>query len=185
MLAVVIVDRRTGAGGLRGRRRRPVTPAPGGSAGATVGLDGRAAAGLRAEPRRLRRCSRRTTRGTRTSRSCRSGSDSATPDRRTSARRARPKLHPDFGGGGAYGIPFKVVPATQPKVADPLHGVRRRERSRARSRSRRTRRSRAGRRARRPARARAAAGHVPSLRARARVLGGQPLERRRRASTGT
>ena len=26
------------------------------------------------------------------------------------------KLHPDFGGGGAYGIPFLVVPATQPKV---------------------------------------------------------------------
>jgi hypothetical protein len=26
------------------------------------------------------------------------------------------KLHPDFGGAGAYGIPFLVVPATQPKV---------------------------------------------------------------------
>ena len=26
------------------------------------------------------------------------------------------KLHPDFGGDGAYGIPFMVVPATQPKV---------------------------------------------------------------------
>jgi hypothetical protein len=26
-------------------------------------------------------------------------------------------LHPDFGGGGAYGIPFKIVPSTQPKVA--------------------------------------------------------------------
>ncbi len=26
-------------------------------------------------------------------------------------------LHPDFGGGGAYGIPFKVVPSTQSKVA--------------------------------------------------------------------
>ena len=25
-------------------------------------------------------------------------------------------LHPDFGGGGAYGIPFKVVPASQAKV---------------------------------------------------------------------
>jgi len=25
-------------------------------------------------------------------------------------------LHPDFGGNGAYGIPFLVVPATQPKV---------------------------------------------------------------------
>jgi hypothetical protein len=28
----------------------------------------------------------------------------------------RTKLHPDFGGGGAYGIPFLVVPATQPMV---------------------------------------------------------------------
>ena len=28
-------------------------------------------------------------------------------------------LHPDFGGGGAYGIPYMVVPATQPKV--PIH----------------------------------------------------------------
>jgi hypothetical protein len=28
-------------------------------------------------------------------------------------------LHPDFGGGGAYGIPFMVVPSTQPKV--PIH----------------------------------------------------------------
>jgi len=26
-------------------------------------------------------------------------------------------LHADFGGGGAYGIPYMVVPATQPKVA--------------------------------------------------------------------
>ena len=25
-------------------------------------------------------------------------------------------LHPDFGGGGLYGIPVKVVPSTQPKV---------------------------------------------------------------------
>jgi hypothetical protein len=25
-------------------------------------------------------------------------------------------LHPDFGGGGQYGIPFEVVPASQPKV---------------------------------------------------------------------
>ena len=25
-------------------------------------------------------------------------------------------LHPDFGGAGAYGIPFKIVPATQAKV---------------------------------------------------------------------
>ena len=37
------------------------------------------------------------------------------------------KLHPDFGGGGAYGIPFMVVPATQPQGADRLHRVRRRE----------------------------------------------------------
>jgi len=26
-------------------------------------------------------------------------------------------LHPDFGGGGAYGIPFMIVPKTQPLVA--------------------------------------------------------------------
>jgi hypothetical protein len=32
---------------------------------------------------------------------------------------AKTKLHPDFGGAGAYGIPFKVVPANQPKV--PIH----------------------------------------------------------------
>jgi hypothetical protein len=25
-------------------------------------------------------------------------------------------LHPDFGGAGAYGIPFQIVPSTQPKV---------------------------------------------------------------------
>ena len=39
-------------------------------------------------------------------------------------------LHPDFGSGryGDYGIPFTVVPATQPLVADPLHRLRRRER---------------------------------------------------------
>ncbi len=29
----------------------------------------------------------------------------------------RTTLHPDFGGNGAYGIPFAVVPSTQPKVA--------------------------------------------------------------------
>jgi hypothetical protein len=29
----------------------------------------------------------------------------------------RTNLHADFGGAGAYGIPFKVVPASQPKVA--------------------------------------------------------------------
>src|SRR5205085_6290651 len=28
-------------------------------------------------------------------------------------------LHADFGGGGAYGIPFNVVPRTQPRV--PIH----------------------------------------------------------------
>src|SRR5882724_3074749 len=26
------------------------------------------------------------------------------------------KLHPDFGGGGAYGIPYAVVPSSQAKV---------------------------------------------------------------------
>ena len=40
-------------------------------------------------------------------------------------------LHPDFGGGGAYGIPFIVVPPKQNAGADPLHRVRRRERSRS------------------------------------------------------
>jgi hypothetical protein len=46
-------------------------------------------------------------------------SDSATLVRRISATGGRTMLHPDFGGGGAYGIPFKVVPATQPRV--PIH----------------------------------------------------------------
>ena len=36
-------------------------------------------------------------------------------------------LHPDFGGGGAYGIPFMVVPANAEEGTDPLHRVRRRE----------------------------------------------------------
>jgi hypothetical protein len=40
-------------------------------------------------------------------------SDSATLVRRISATGGHTLLHPDFGGGGAYGIPFKVVPATQ------------------------------------------------------------------------
>jgi hypothetical protein len=46
-------------------------------------------------------------------------SDSATLVRRISATGGRTMLHADFGGGGAYGIPFKVVPATQPRV--PIH----------------------------------------------------------------
>ena len=29
---------------------------------------------------------------------------------------AKTNLHPDFGGAGAYGIPFMIVPASQPKV---------------------------------------------------------------------
>jgi hypothetical protein len=46
-------------------------------------------------------------------------SDSATLVRRISATGGRTMLHADFGGAGAYGIPFKVVPATQPRV--PIH----------------------------------------------------------------
>ena len=46
-------------------------------------------------------------------------SDSATLVSRISATGGRTMLHPDFGGGGAYGIPFKVVPANQPRV--PIH----------------------------------------------------------------
>ena len=46
-------------------------------------------------------------------------SDSATLVRRISATGGRTMLHADFGGGGAYGIPFKVVPATQTRV--PIH----------------------------------------------------------------
>ena len=46
-------------------------------------------------------------------------SDSATLVRRISATGGRTMLHADFGGGGVYGIPFKVVPSTQPRV--PIH----------------------------------------------------------------
>jgi hypothetical protein len=46
-------------------------------------------------------------------------SDSATLVHQISATGGRTMLHPDFGGGGAYGIPFKVVPSTQPRV--PIH----------------------------------------------------------------
>jgi hypothetical protein len=42
-------------------------------------------------------------------------SDSATLVRNISSP-GKSNLHPDFGGAGAYGIPFKVVPATQAKV---------------------------------------------------------------------
>ena len=38
-------------------------------------------------------------------------------------------VHPDFGGAGEYGIPFVVVPGTQPRVADAVR-LRRRERPR-------------------------------------------------------
>jgi hypothetical protein len=46
-------------------------------------------------------------------------SDSATLVRRISATGGKTMLHPDFGGNGAYGIPFKVVPATQKRW--PIH----------------------------------------------------------------
>jgi hypothetical protein len=44
--------------------------------------------------------------------------DSATLVRNITSA-GKTNLHPDFGGAGAYGIPFKIVPATQPKV--PIH----------------------------------------------------------------
>ena len=43
-------------------------------------------------------------------------SDSATLIRNITSG-SHTNLHPDFGGGGQYGIPFKVVPASQPQVA--------------------------------------------------------------------
>src|SRR4051794_18374066 len=43
-------------------------------------------------------------------------SDSATLVANISSA-GKTNLHPDFGGNGAYGIPFKIVPSTQPKVA--------------------------------------------------------------------
>jgi hypothetical protein len=43
-------------------------------------------------------------------------SDSATMIANISSA-GKTKLHPDFGGAGAYGIPFLVVPKTQPKIA--------------------------------------------------------------------
>jgi hypothetical protein len=46
-------------------------------------------------------------------------SDSATLVSRISSTGGRTMLHPDFGGAGQYGIPFKVVPANQPRV--PIH----------------------------------------------------------------
>ena len=42
-------------------------------------------------------------------------SDSSTLVRNISTT-GKVNLHADFGGAGAYGIPFKVVPASQPKV---------------------------------------------------------------------
>ncbi len=39
-------------------------------------------------------------------------------------------LHPDFGSNPDYGIPYVVVPPTQPSGADRLRRLRRRERSR-------------------------------------------------------
>ena len=46
-------------------------------------------------------------------------SDSATLVRRISATGGHTMLHPDFGGAGQYGIPFKVVSASQPRL--PIH----------------------------------------------------------------
>ena len=73
-----------------------------------------------------------------------------------------------------------IVPVDAAEGADQLHRVRRRERSRpVPDPGERAGRGRLGER-RRPARARAATGNVSPLRARARVLAGQPLGRRRR-----
>ena len=72
-------------------------------------------------------------------------------------------LHPDFGENLAYGIPYIVVPASQPLVPITYDRVRRRERSRPvpdpAQRSGRGRRDR-----RRPARAGGAGRHLPALR---------------------
>ena len=40
-------------------------------------------------------------------------------------------LHPDFGENPEYGIPYVVVPASEPRLPDRVRRVRRRERSRA------------------------------------------------------
>ena len=64
------------------------------------------------------RCSRPTTRGTKNVSKLPVRSDSATLVRRISATGGRTMLHADFGGGGAYGIPFKVVPDAK---AWPIH----------------------------------------------------------------
>ena len=45
--------------------------------------------------------------------------DSAALVRTISATGGKTMLHPDFGGHGAYGIPFKLVPANQKRV--PIH----------------------------------------------------------------
>jgi hypothetical protein len=46
-------------------------------------------------------------------------SDSATIVAKITSTGGRSTLHPDFGGAGEYGIPFKVVPATQKRW--PIH----------------------------------------------------------------
>ena len=58
-------------------------------------------------------------------------SDSATLVKTISSDGRQDDAAPDFGGGGAYGIPFKVVSPKQKTRADPLHRLRRRERSRS------------------------------------------------------
>ena len=107
----------------------------------------RAAERWRRGPRTVRSgaatCSRPTTRGTATSRR-----SPSTPTRPTTSPRSprcggNQKLHADFGGGGAYGIPYITVPGTQPTRAGRL---RRRTATRAtpgRTRSRSPHRSRA------------------------------------------
>ena len=80
-------------------------------------------------------------------------------------------LHPDFGSNPEYGIPFVVVPASEPRRAGAVRGVRRRERRRpVPDPARRAGGGRLGR-----PRARAPAGQLPPLRALSRASRGRRL----------
>ena len=69
----------------------------------------------RTAPSAAARCSRRTTRGTRTCRRYPVRCDSANYVANISSS-GNQNLHADFGGGGAYGIPFVTVGAGEPPV---------------------------------------------------------------------
>ncbi len=119
------------------RRRRPSTPTstttttrpPGSGAGARTAHSGRC------------RCSRPTTRGTPTSPTLPADANSANYIANILAN-GGDFLHADFGGGGAYGIPYVTVPASQPTRArstsstGPTRATPVRTRSRCRRRSR-------------------------------------------------